>query len=121
MAWPSLSATGTATWVLRFRIGGKPAELTLGRYPDMTLPAARKLAAEKRVEVQKGNDPATEKRKYKSRKNWTVRQLVADYREKVLVNLGPSTQRSDGRNLKRTEKALGAMQVCESKRWISLG
>ncbi|MBN3846078.1 site-specific integrase [Paraburkholderia sp. Ac-20342] len=109
----TLSATGTASWILRFRIGGKPEELTLGRYPDLTLSAARKLAAEKRVEVQKGNNPATEKRKDKSRKNWTVRQLVSDYREKVLVNLGLSTQRSYGRNLKRTENVLGAMQVRE--------
>jgi integrase len=109
----TLSATGIASWVLRFRIGGKPEELTLGRYPDLTLSAARKLAAEKRVEVQKGNNPATEKRKDKSRKNWTVRQLVTDYREKVLVILAASTQRSYGRNLKRLENVLGAMQVRE--------
>lgn len=107
----TLSATGTASWILRFRIGGKPEELTLGRYPDLTLSAARKLAAEKRVEVQKGNNPATEKRKDKSRTNWTVRQLVADYREKVLANLATSTQRSDGRNLKRVENVLGAMHL----------
>lgn len=109
----TLSASGTASWVLRFRVGGKPEELTLGRYPDLTLSAARKLAAEKRVEVQKGKNPATEKRKDKSRKNWTVRQLIADYREKVLSELGTSTQRSYGRNLKRAEHVLGAMQVRE--------
>ncbi|MBN6736830.1 tyrosine-type recombinase/integrase [Burkholderia multivorans] len=111
----TLSASGTASWVLRFRIGGKPEELTLGRYPDLTLSAARKLAAEKRVEVQKGRNPANEKRKDKSRKNWTVRQLIGDYREKVLVNLATSTQRSYGRNLKRVENVLGAMQVREAE------
>lgn len=117
----TLSAAGTASWVLRFRIGGKPEELTLGRYPGLTLSAARKLAAEKRVEVQKGRNPANEKRKDKSRKNWTVRQLIADYREKVLVNLAASTQRSYGRNLKRAENALGACRFVKSKQRISLG
>ncbi|WP_417282955.1 hypothetical protein [Comamonas sp.] len=33
---------------------GRPIELTLGRHPDLTLAAARKLAAEKGVEIQQG-------------------------------------------------------------------
>ena len=37
----TLSAKGTAAWTLRYRFGGKPKELTLGRYPDMTLTKAR--------------------------------------------------------------------------------
>ena len=48
----TMSAAGTASWVLRSRSEGRQVELTLGRYPDVTLAAARKLAAEKRVEVQ---------------------------------------------------------------------
>ncbi len=48
----TMSAAGTASWVLRYRSEGRQVELTLGRYPDVTLAAARKLAAEKRVEVQ---------------------------------------------------------------------
>ena len=41
----TLSAKGTAAWVLRYRFGGKGRELTLGRYPDLTLAKARELAA----------------------------------------------------------------------------
>ena len=59
----TLSSSGTAAWVLRYRSGGRPVELTLGRYPDISLAVARRLAAEKRVEIQQGRDPALEKRK----------------------------------------------------------
>jgi len=58
--------------------------LTLGSYPDLSLTAARKLAAARRVEVQQGINPATEKHKEKSRKNWSVRQLANNYRELAL-------------------------------------
>ena len=37
----TLSTGGTAAWVLRYRYGGKPRELTLGRYPDKSLTEAR--------------------------------------------------------------------------------
>ncbi|MBV2192374.1 MAG: Arm DNA-binding domain-containing protein, partial [Azonexus sp.] len=57
----TLSAKGTAAWTLRFRIGGRRKELTLGRYPDMSIAKARELAAEKRVAVSQGVDVAQEK------------------------------------------------------------
>lgn len=82
----TLSKAGTATWVLRYMLQGRARELTLGNYPDVTLSAARKLAAEHRVAVDKGQDPAAEKRKERlaARDAWLVRKLVADYKEKVL-------------------------------------
>ena len=43
----TMSAAGTASWVLRYRSEGRQVELTLGRYPDVALAAARKMAAEK--------------------------------------------------------------------------
>nr|BAC22654.1 probable integrase [Comamonas sp. NCIMB 9872] len=107
----TVSPAGTASWVLRYRAGGRAVELTLGRYPDLTLSAARRFAAEKRVEVQQGRDPAAEKRKAKSRRDWTVRQLVEDYRTAVVPTLASSTQCSYGRNLKRIEAGLGAVKI----------
>jgi integrase len=82
----TLSKAGTATWVLRYMIARRPRELTLGNYPDLSLSAARKLAAEKRVDVDKGLDPASEKRKERlaKRNAWLVRMLVKDYIEKAL-------------------------------------
>lgn len=107
----TLSAAGTATWILRFSHGGRRHELTLGVYPDVSLTAARKLAASKRVAVQQGINPAVERRKEKARKDWTVRQLIADYEEKVIPTLADSTQRSYGRNLKRIESGIGSLAL----------
>lgn len=92
----TLSKGGTATWVLRYRIGaGRRKELTLGNYPDLTLAAARKKAREYRVEIDHGGDPATNKQKQKARsiQAWTVRMLVNDYKEKRLTTppLAPKT------------------------------
>lgn len=41
-----LSAKGTAAWTLRYRFGGKAKELTLGRYPDLTLSFPLKLVCQ---------------------------------------------------------------------------
>lgn len=82
----TLSRAGTASWVLRYMREGRARELTLGNYPDISLSAARKLAAEHRVAVDKGGDPVAEKRKARlaARGAWIVRELVQDYRDKVL-------------------------------------
>ncbi|PJO72432.1 integrase [Burkholderia thailandensis] len=107
----TLSAAGTAAWVLRFSHGGRRHELTLGTYPDLKLGHARTLAAMRRVEIMKGINPAIEKRREKARKDWSVRQLIGDYRERVLVTLADSTQQSYGRNLDRVERGIGSLPV----------
>lgn len=84
----TLSAAGTAAWVLRYRnAGARRKELTLGNYPDLTLAAARKLARERRVDVDKGLDPAADKKleKMRAQQAWTVRQLAEDYKAKKLT------------------------------------
>jgi integrase len=58
----TLSASGTASWVFRFRLHGKPKELTLGNYPDIPLKTARKLATKARAEVDQAIDVAQAKR-----------------------------------------------------------
>ena len=82
----TLSSKGTATWVLRYRIGGKQRELTLGRYPDLTLTRARELAAEKRVAVQQGVDVAQAKQEQKATlaAAGTVRELCEQYYERTV-------------------------------------
>ncbi|WP_433704457.1 tyrosine-type recombinase/integrase [Paraburkholderia sacchari] len=107
----TLSAAGVAAWILRFSHGGRRRELTLGRYPDLSLKAARDLASAKRVEVQQGRNPAATVRKQKAVKDWTVRQIIADYEEKILPGLADSTQRSYKRNLLRVAAGMGALSV----------
>jgi integrase len=89
----TLSAGGTASWVLRYRFNGKQRELTLGRYPDITLGAARKLATEKRVEVQQGVDVARKKQKAKleTAREWTFKRLADDYLSRATERLAALT------------------------------
>lgn len=96
----TLSRAGTASWVLRYMRDGRARELTLGNYPDLSLTAARKLASEHRVSVDKGGDPAAEKRteRLKSRAAWTIRELAADYRAKALGAGGFSASTLQKRN-----------------------
>ena len=84
----TFSSGGTAAWVLRYRVqGGRRRELTIGSYPDVSLAAAREKARALRASIDAGADPAAEKQERKARTAaaWTVRDLVADYRAKVLL------------------------------------
>lgn len=84
----TLSRAGTATWVLRYRLGkGRRRELTIGNYPDVSLAAAREKARVARVAIDEGRDPAIEKQEEKRRTQaaWTLRELISDYREKCLL------------------------------------
>ena len=107
----TLSKAGTAAWVLRYRTGGRAREVTIGNFPDISLAEARKISREKRAEVDRAGDPAADKRQVKAlaMKDWTVRQLIDDYREKILTGLGDSTQKGYGRSLKRVEDRLGSL------------
>ena len=89
----TLSAKGTAAWTLRYRTAGKRKELTLGRYPDISLTKAREIAAAKRAEVQQGIDVAAAKRKaeHAAANAWIFRKLADDYFEKVADRLSEST------------------------------
>ena len=83
----TLSAKGTAAWTLRYRFGGKAKELTLGRYPDLTLAKARELAGEKRAAIGQGVDVAEAKQSQKQAdkraaalaKTGTVKALYEDW------------------------------------------
>lgn len=102
--------------MLRYRLDGRQHELTLGRYPDLSLSDARRLAAEKRVQVQQGTHVAREKRldRQASVATWTVRQLAADYTAKVLPTLAENSVTQRRRYLeKRIVPRLGALAVRE--------
>jgi integrase len=113
----TLSSSGTATWVLRYRIGaGRRKELTLGNYPDIALSAARKLARQRRAEIDQGKDPAAEKKIEKMRSNmaWTVNNLINDFKEKRLTTppLAEKTVYYRKRDVEHVIKPkLGSMEV----------
>lgn len=89
----TLSKNGTPAWVLRYRHGGRQKELTIGRYPEITLAKARELATEARANIQQGEDVARTKklvaRELAAAK--TLRELANDYLTKAQSILAPST------------------------------
>jgi integrase len=89
----TLSAKRTAAWVLRYRFGGKPRELTIGRYPEITLAKARELATEARARIQQGADVAREKQKASIERAAakSFRQLAIDYMERAFPALAANT------------------------------
>ena len=54
-----LTATGVATWSLRYTVGNKVKRTNLGHYPVMTLKQARARANEQRGKIDAGEDPQT--------------------------------------------------------------
>jgi integrase len=49
--------SGVRTWRMKYRVQGKPDEVTIGRYPDVTLAEARADAAALRRLLAAGTDP----------------------------------------------------------------
>ena len=82
----TLSANLTASWVFRYRLGGKQREMTLGNYPTITLKKARELATDARGRVQQGVDVAREKKEQKISLTTagTVKQLCEEFYERTV-------------------------------------
>lgn len=98
----TLSAAGTAAWVLRYRYGGKQQEYSIGRYPDISLAEARILAGDLRKRIHQGEDIAASKKAAKAKakeemlraamkadtvrglaKEWLARTVSESYRPRV--------------------------------------
>jgi len=58
--------TGVKVWRYNYRIHGKSKTLTIGRYPSVSLAAARERCMEARMQVAEGHDPALLKKSAKS-------------------------------------------------------
>jgi len=89
------AAEKSGSWVLRYRLPSVKAqrEVTIGKYPDTSLSAARKEASKLRARIQQGEDVAREKQRDRQEREraWTVRRLAEDYLEKITGRLAPST------------------------------
>ncbi len=117
----TLSAKGTAAWTLRYRYAGKAKELTLGRYPDLTLTKAREMAAEKRVDVCRGRDVAAEKQSQKEAdkmaalvaKSETVKALYDDFYARQIEGQRKNPEQVGGVFALHILPAIGSKAVTE--------
>lgn len=97
----TLSKAGTAAWTLRYSICGKPKELTLGRYPAMSLEAAREAAQIERARIALGHDVAAEKKSGRSIEEFVAKRIEALWRDVVKAE-------SDLRRVEDAVKIAGA-------------
>ena len=74
-----VSDEGSGFWVVRYTANGKRREITLGKYPDLSLANAAAETAKLKAEVKQGIDPLAEKKRPEGVKIQTVNDLAADW------------------------------------------
>lgn len=89
-----VQASGVKSWALRYRFGGKPAKLTLGRWPLMGLAEARAAATDALDKIDRGKNPAIEKQATKAAKleaqlsdRDKIKSLIDQYAKRHLASL----------------------------------
>src|SRR5689334_1305266 len=60
-----LQPSGSMLWRLAYRFDDKQKVLALGKYPDVSLPKARKAAVDARALIADGRDPGLERKSAK--------------------------------------------------------
>ena len=77
------------SWALRYRFGGRPAKLTLGRWPAMGLAEARMAASEALDKIHRGKNPSAEKKATKAAR---IEAQLSD-RDKIKTLIGQFDKR----------------------------
>ena len=72
-----IQPSGAKGWALRYRAAGKPAKLTLGKYPTLGLAEARQEAAAAARLVAAGGDPGAARKAAKAEEEAAARDTVA--------------------------------------------
>ncbi|TXH17993.1 MAG: site-specific integrase [Hyphomicrobiaceae bacterium] len=108
-----VSGEGTKSFAFRYRrkSDGKRKFVSLGRYPDLSLQAARLAAVKGRIAVAEGGDPASEVQLRRSAP--TFEGIVDDWAQgHALANRSPRVRADDQSMLKRyVLPEIGAMKV----------
>ena len=103
-----IQPSGAKSWALRYRYGGKPKKLTLGKWPVMGVADARAAASEAIDAVEHGTDPGVTKQKAKADRRDAdlserdkIKTLVALYGKRHLSTLksGATVQRELDRHV----------------------
>jgi integrase len=97
--------SGATSWALRYRASGKPAKLTLGPYPTLTLTQARRRAEEARGAIAMGKDPAGDRRAAREAAK-AEREAETDLVEVVVSQFIERHARRATRDWKESERLL---------------
>lgn len=102
-AFPALylvvQPSGAKSWAYRYRVGGKPRKMTLGRFPALSLAQAREAAGKAAQAVELGTDPGAAKIEAKAEARVAqaverdkVKTLVADFDKRHLAQIKSGRQ-----------------------------
>ena len=86
-----VTPAGIKSWVLRFYVNGRRVSHTLGRWPELTVTQARKLAVDLQSKISQGEDPAATRRA--EREAETVAELAERFKKEHLPTLKASTRK----------------------------
>jgi integrase len=101
-----LQPSGAASWAVRYRdLAGKGTKLTLGSYPAIRIPDARKLASEALTKVARGENPAAAKRQAREAARAAVRS-ENDLVENVVAKFIERHAKPKTRDWRETERLL---------------
>jgi integrase len=90
---------GSRSFFVNYRIDGREKRFTIGSFPDWSAAAARAEAKELRRRIDRGEDPAKER---KSRREApTVRDLAQRYKDEHLPKKAASSQKNDWQMIER--------------------
>ena len=70
-------SSGSASWLFRYRTGGKLRDMGLGAYPEVTLAEARDLATDARKLSKTGTDPIADRQRVRDAAEAAQRQAEA--------------------------------------------
>jgi integrase len=101
-----LRASGAASWVVQYDVGGKTRRVTLGTPAMLTVAAARAKAKDLLAKVRLGDDPAAEKRAARARAAETFGAILPRYLAKQQRECRPRSYTEIAARLNRQARPL---------------
>ncbi len=110
-------AAGARSFFVNYRVSGREKRFTIGSYPDWSAEAARAEAKELRRRIDRGEDPAQERKT--RREAPTVRDLAERYKEEHLPKKAASSQVNDWQMIeKEILPAIGDRKVADVREGV---
>ena len=112
-----VAVSGSKLWRFRYRFGGRERIMSFGKYPEVTLKAARGKKLEARLMVQDGVDPGLERKRAKlvatANAANTFEAVAAEFVEKLLREGKHETTIAKNSWLIEQLKAIGKMPIVD--------
>ncbi|WP_372922563.1 Arm DNA-binding domain-containing protein, partial [Roseovarius sp.] len=86
-----IQSSGTRTFTLDYRFAGRQRRMTLGRWPEWSVTAARERAKDLRRMIDEGEDPLSEKEELREAPR--IKDMIDRYIREHLPRLSPGNAR----------------------------